>query len=498
LPTVLSRQFRGYQELRARVAAAIRDGRKKDEFLAVLAHELRNPLSAIRNAVSVLELSRGEEEPTTTIRAREVIARQVGHLSRLTDDLLDVERAVFGKIVLNRQPLDISDVVRRAVDAFTEDRRGDRHVDVRVESVWVDADAGRLEQVVTNLMNNAVKYTPAGGWIEVALRADGDEAVLTVEDTGAGISPKLLPQIFDMFVQAPRTFDRAQGGLGIGLTLVRRLVEAHGGTVVASSEGEARGSKFTVRLPQSAATGKSARRRMTAHEDLQPRSTDPKGRAVLMKSAKAGAFDAQAFLESAGVAKKIVEYRRGDVIFTQGDPCEHVLYIQTGGVKLSVLSKSGRQAVVAMLGPGEFFGEGGLAGQPVRMGSAAATTASTVLLVEKDQMVRLLHEQHAMSDRFIAHMLARNIQIEEDLIDQLFNSSEKRLARTLLLLARYGKHDRPVRSVPPISQETLAEMVGTTRSRVNFFMKKFQRLGFIDYTDGLKVNNSLLTVVLHD
>ena len=132
------------------------------------------------------------------------------------------------------------------------------------------------------------------------------------------------------------------------------------------------------------------------------------------------------------------------------------------------------------------------------MGSATATTDSTILLVDKDEMVRLLHKQHALSDRFIAHMLARNIRIEEDLIDQLFNSSEKRLARTLLLLARYGKHDKPVRDVPPISQETLAEMVGTTRSRVNFFMKKFQRLGFIDYTDGLKVNNSLLTVVLHD
>jgi CRP/FNR family cyclic AMP-dependent transcriptional regulator len=219
---------------------------------------------------------------------------------------------------------------------------------------------------------------------------------------------------------------------------------------------------------------------------------------IAMKSKRNGTFDAQAFLDSAGIARKIVEYRRAEVIFTQGDSCKHVLYIQKGGVKLSVLSKAGREAVVAMLGPGEFFGEGCLAGQPVRMGSATATTDSTILLVEKDQMGRLLHKQHAMSDRFIAHMLARNIRIEEDLIDQLFNSSEKRLARTLLLLARYGKHDKPVRAVPPISQETLAEMIGTTRSRVNFFMKKFQRLGFIDYTDGLKVNNSLLTVVLHE
>ncbi len=214
--------------------------------------------------------------------------------------------------------------------------------------------------------------------------------------------------------------------------------------------------------------------------------------------ALAPTFDAQIFLDSAGVAKKIVEYRRGEVIFNQGDPGDHVLYVQKGAVKLSVLSKAGRQAVVAMLGPGEFFGEGCLAGQPVRMGSASATMASTILLVDKEKMAGLLHQQHAMSDRFIVHMLARNIQIEQDLIDQLFNSSEKRLARTLLLLARYGKHDRPVRAVPSISQETLAEMVGTTRSRVNFFMKKFQRLGFIDYTDGLKVNNALLTVVLHD
>jgi CRP/FNR family cyclic AMP-dependent transcriptional regulator len=210
------------------------------------------------------------------------------------------------------------------------------------------------------------------------------------------------------------------------------------------------------------------------------------------------AFNAQLFLDSAGVARNVVQYRRGEAIFSQGDPGEHVLYLQKGGVKLSVLSKAGRQAVVAMLGPGEFFGEGCLAGQTVRMGSATATTNSTVLRVDKSQMERVLHEQHAMSDRFIAHMLARNIRIEEDLIDQLFNSSEKRLARTLLLLARYGKHDKPVRTVPPISQETLAEIIGTTRSRVNFFMKKFQRLGFIDYSDGLKVNNSLLTVVLHD
>jgi CRP/FNR family cyclic AMP-dependent transcriptional regulator len=211
-------------------------------------------------------------------------------------------------------------------------------------------------------------------------------------------------------------------------------------------------------------------------------------------------FNAQTFLESAGVAKTVAQYGRGETIFTQGDACEHVMYIQTGGVKLSVLSKTGREAVVAMLGPGDFFGEGGLAGQPLRMGSATAITPSTVLLIGKEEMVEVLHRQHAMSDRFISHMLARNIRIEEDLIDQLFNSSEKRLARTLLLLARYGKQDKPVRVVPRISQETLAEMIGTTRSRVNFFLNKFKKLGFIEYNGELplKINSSLLSVVLHD
>src|SRR3954452_1990956 len=209
-------------------------------------------------------------------------------------------------------------------------------------------------------------------------------------------------------------------------------------------------------------------------------------------------FSAEAFLKSAGVTKTTVTYGRGDAVFAQGDAGDHVMYIQTGGVKLSVLSNTGREAVVAMLGPGDFFGEGCLAGQPVRMGSATAITPSTILRLRKETMRGLLHRQRAMSDRFIAHMLARNILIEEDLVDQLFNSSEKRLARSLLLLARYGRHDKAVREVPPISQETLADMVGTTRSRVNFFMKKFERLGFITYRDGLKVNDSLLTVILHD
>jgi CRP-like cAMP-binding protein len=218
------------------------------------------------------------------------------------------------------------------------------------------------------------------------------------------------------------------------------------------------------------------------------------------KAPKDTRFNAQAFLDSAQIPKTVVPYARGEAIFTQGDASEHVLYIQSGGVKLSVLSKSGKEAVVAMLGPGDFFGEGCLAGQPLRMGSATAITPSSILRLGRPQMIQLLHQQHAMSDRFISHMLTRNIRIEEDLIDQLFNSSEKRLARTLLLLARYGKQAKPVRMVPKISQETLAEMIGTTRSRVNFFLNKFKKLGFIEYEGELpiRINSSLLSVVLHD
>ena len=209
-------------------------------------------------------------------------------------------------------------------------------------------------------------------------------------------------------------------------------------------------------------------------------------------------FDLQAFLKSGGVAGRVVKHQSGAIIYSQGDPCDTVLYIQDGGVKLRVNSHAGKEAIVAMLGPGDFFGEGALAGQPLRMATAIATSASTVLVVEKQQMTRLLHEQHALSDRFLAHVLARNTRVEADLVDQLFNSSEKRLARTLLLLARYGKRDIPHRVLPKISQEMLAEMVGTTRSRVNFFMNKFKKLGFIEYNGGLKINDSLLSIVLHE
>jgi CRP/FNR family transcriptional regulator, cyclic AMP receptor protein len=209
-------------------------------------------------------------------------------------------------------------------------------------------------------------------------------------------------------------------------------------------------------------------------------------------------FNAQKWLDSAGVKRRILKYPPRQVIFSQGDPATDVLYIQDGAVKLSVLSKTGREAVVAMLGPRDFFGEGCLAGQQVRMGTATAIAASTVLTIEKAEMVRLLHGEPELSDRFLAHVLSRNIRIEEDLVDQLFHSSEKRLARALLLLARYGNDDVHVRVIPTLSQQILAEMVGTTRSRVNFFMNKFRKLGFIDYNGGIKINKSLLSVVLHE
>jgi CRP-like cAMP-binding protein len=215
-------------------------------------------------------------------------------------------------------------------------------------------------------------------------------------------------------------------------------------------------------------------------------------------TAKPVTFDAQIFLDSAGVARKVVEFPKKAAIFAQGDAAKHVLYIQQGGVKLSVVNETGKEAVVASLRPGDFFGEGCIAGQPIRMGSATSTAPTTVLAIERDEMIRVLHTEHEFSDRFIAYMLSRNIRIEEDLIDQLFNSTEKRLARTLLLLARYGKKDEPQKILPKISQETLAEMIGTTRSRVNMFMNKFKKLGFLDNTDGLEINSSLLSVVLHD
>jgi CRP/FNR family transcriptional regulator, cyclic AMP receptor protein len=227
-------------------------------------------------------------------------------------------------------------------------------------------------------------------------------------------------------------------------------------------------------------------------------STTPKKIKSPIKLKHKHAFDAQAFLDSAGVARKAKAFKPAEVVYAQGTAAQSVMYLQSGGVKLTVVNEVGKEAVVAILGPGDFFGEGCLAGQSVRIGTATSITPSIVLVIEKSEMLKLLHEEHELSDRFIRFMLARNIRIEEDLIDQLFNSSEKRLARTLLLLARYGKEDQPHGVLPKVSQEMLAEMVGTTRSRVNFFMNKFRKLGFIKYNGGLQINTSLLSVVLHE
>jgi len=211
-------------------------------------------------------------------------------------------------------------------------------------------------------------------------------------------------------------------------------------------------------------------------------------------------FTAQSFLDSPGTAKTVIQVGRNETIFIQGDCSDHVMYIRSGGVKLSVLSKAGKEAVVAMLGPGGFFGEACLAGQRFRTGTATAITPSVIVRIRKEKMLRLLHRQHAMSDRFISHLLGRSTRMEEDLIDQLFTSSEKRLARTLLRLARYGRHGKPAGVVRRISEEQLAKMAGTTPSQANFFLKKFRKLGFIELSGELplKIRSSLLSVVLQD
>jgi CRP/FNR family transcriptional regulator, cyclic AMP receptor protein len=218
-----------------------------------------------------------------------------------------------------------------------------------------------------------------------------------------------------------------------------------------------------------------------------------------LKAKTRSGLDVAVFLASSGHARRAVNYPRGAVVYAQGDPCEDVRYLQKGAIKVSVLSRIGKEAVVAMLGPGDFLGEGTLAGQTVRIGTATALMASSVLIIGKDAMVELLRKEPTFSDRFVSHMLARNIRIEADLVDQLFNCSEKRLARTLLLLARSGQTN-PQRTVPKISQETLAEMIGATRSSVNFFMNKFRKLGLIEYTAGgnMVIHQALLSVVLHE
>ncbi len=210
-------------------------------------------------------------------------------------------------------------------------------------------------------------------------------------------------------------------------------------------------------------------------------------------------FDPKKFLATIGEGRRVVLFSKKQAIFAQGDPADAVFYLQRGKVQLSVVSKVGKEATIGILNDGDFFGEGSLAGQTLRMGSATAMTDCTVMRIEREAMMAALHREHKFSDLFVAYLLARNIRYEEDLVDQLFNSSEKRLARILLLLAHFGKEGIPDTVIPRISQETLAEMIGTTRSRVSFFMNRFRKLGFVNYdTNGLQVHSSLLNVVLHD
>ncbi len=209
-------------------------------------------------------------------------------------------------------------------------------------------------------------------------------------------------------------------------------------------------------------------------------------------------FDSKSFLGVVGDGRTIQKYRKNRVVFTQGDPADSVFYIQRGKVKLAITSSRGKEAVIAILSEGFFFGEGCLAGQPLRMATAVAITECSIVQVKKIVMIRILHDEPEFSEMFITHLLTRNIRIEEDLVDQLFNSSEKRLARILLLLANFGKDSRPEEVIPQISQETLAEMIGTTRSRVSFFLNKFRKLGFLEYNGGMHVHTSLLNVILHD
>jgi len=217
-----------------------------------------------------------------------------------------------------------------------------------------------------------------------------------------------------------------------------------------------------------------------------------------MKRKAISTFDPKAFLARVGKGRTLADYKKKQTIFSQGDPADAIFYIEDGKVKLTVVSKQGKEAVVAILGPDDFFGEGCLAGQPTRMCSASALSECKIMRLEKASVIRMLHSEPAFSELFLHYLLSRNVRIEEDLVDQLFNSSEKRLARVLLLMAKFGKEGQVESVIPKISQETLAEIVGTTRSRVSFFMNRFRKLGFIEYNGGLEVHSSLLNIVLHD
>jgi CRP-like cAMP-binding protein len=253
--------------------------------------------------------------------------------------------------------------------------------------------------------------------------------------------------------------------------------------------------------PAGQPNGSPRRRKITRQTPIEPTlrtELDALGSTVAAK--KKRDFDPHAFLATISEGRKFVLFPRKQTIFAQGDTADAVFYIQTGKVKLTVVSKTGKEATIGILSDGDFFGEGGLAGQLLRMSSATAMTDCAVLRIDKKAMMEALHREHEFSDLFVAYLLARNIRYEEDLVDQLFNSSEKRLARILLLLAHFGKEGKPESVVPKISQEMLAEMIGTTRSRVSHFMNKFRELGFVDYQagDALHVHSSLLNVVLHD
>ena len=217
-----------------------------------------------------------------------------------------------------------------------------------------------------------------------------------------------------------------------------------------------------------------------------------------MSSKRNNPFSPEVYLESVGVSRKVGDFRKSQTIFSQGDVADEVFYIQKGSVKFTVVNQVGKEAIVAIFGPEDFFGEAAISSEVIRIGTATAIVPTTVLIIGKDEMIRVLHAEHLLSDRFIIYMLARNSRVQADLVDQLFNSTEKRLARTLLLLASYGKEDQPEKVLQKVSQETLAEMIGTTRSRVNFFMNKFRKLGFVKYDGRITVNRSLLNVVLHD
>jgi CRP/FNR family cyclic AMP-dependent transcriptional regulator len=244
----------------------------------------------------------------------------------------------------------------------------------------------------------------------------------------------------------------------------------------------------------------SPRKRKTARQvPVDPTfPTERSGTIPSVAAKKRRGFDPHVFLATIGEGRKVVPFQKKQTIFVQGDPADAVFYLQNGKIKLTVVSKTGKEATIGILGPGDFFGEASLAGQALRMDSATAMTDCAVMRIDRKSMMGALHREHELSDLFAAYLLARNIRYEEDLVDQLFNSSEKRLARILLLLARFGKEGIPETVVPKISQEMLAEMIGTTRSRVSFFMNRFRKLGFIHYNGGLEVHSSLLNVVLHD